>query len=226
MKKLFSLIAFLSLSFFIFTPSVFAQQSTDSAIYFRDQYEFLKEQAIRHEDRVDKEREAFYSQITIALGILTLFGIGSYSAVIWSINRTAKKVFNDHIKKNSNKLEQKAEEWAKNSFRSELGLQKRIELVAKTSQHHEIERNELKLLRARGFQNITIKKPTDNVTGYDMVVFYYNDDLDSHLTRIVRSLDEQATAVPILAYYSGRVPNQKLTEYRWHTFANSPLTAN
>jgi hypothetical protein len=224
MKKLLFLFTLFTLSFFILAPSTFAQQSTESATYLRDQYEFLKEQAVHHEQRVDRERETFYSQIAIGLGLLTLFGIGSYGAAVWSINRKAKKVFREHIQKNSTKLEQKAEEWAKNAFRSELGLQKSIVLVAKTSQHSEIEENELKLLRTRGFQNVTIKKPTDDVTGYDMVVFYYNDDLDSNLTRIVESLEKQSAAVPILAYYNGRVPNQKLTQYRWHTFANSPLT--
>jgi len=224
MKKSTLLLILATLVFFSFAPPTHAQQSTESATYLRDQYEFLKEQAIHHEERVDRERETFYSQIAIGFGLLTLFGIGSYGAAVWSINRKAKKVFSEHIQKNSTKLEQKVEEWAKNAFRNELGLQKSIVLVAKSSQHSEIEKNEMKLLRARGFQNVVIKKPTDNVTGYDIVVFYYNDDLDSNLTRIVESLEKQTSAVPILAYYNGRVPNQKLAQYRWHTFANSPLT--
>jgi hypothetical protein len=69
-----------------------------------------------------------------------------------------------------------------------------------------------------------VKKPTESVAGYDLVVFYYNDDLDGDLTKLVQEVEKQHTAVPIIAYYNGRVPNQKLTQYRWHTFANSPLT--
>lgn len=224
MKKTIPLFIFVLLGFVLFVRPTFAQQATDSGTYVRDQYEFLKEQALHHEERVDRERETFYSQIAIGLGLLTLFGIGSYGAAVWSINRKAKKVFREHIQKNSTKLEQKAEEWAKNAFRNELGLQKRIVLLAKASQHSDIEQNELKMLQARGFQHLAVKKPTDSIGGYDVVVFYYNDDLDSDLTRVVEEVEKQPVAVPIIAYYNGRVPNQKLTQYRWHTFANSPLT--
>ena len=198
-------------------------QPTES--YLKDQYEFLKNQSIRFEDRVQKEREQFYSFVSTLLAIVTAIAGGSLLGSFWAIRNKSKKVLEDYIEKNKDTLKKNAERYARDVIDSELGLNKNILVIADKDQHQALVKNELDLLKNRGFNNVDLKTPNRFSFGYDLIIFCYSPDLDKDLSKLIEKLEKEKRSIPVLAYYSeGKVNNNKFMKYKLRAFANSPLT--
>lgn len=215
----------LLLAFFAVVPShAQEQQFSTQEQYLKSQYEFLKNEAIRLEDRVDSEREAFINKVQLELAILVailgLFGLGGFL----TIKDRADKALDEYIKKNGRELQQKAEKWAREVVRSEFGLNKHIVLLVDKKQHKKVLASEAKLLELRGFDNLSIRAPREKVDDADLVVFFYKDDLDKNLSLLVKNLEAEKSGKPLVVYYKGNVPNQKVRRYPYHVYANTPLT--
>jgi len=222
-----SLIAVLVLLFaFVAVVPIHAQeqQIPTQEQYLRDQYEFLKSEAIRFEERVNRERGAFISNVQLELAvlvaILSILGVGGFL----TIKDRADKAFDKHIEKNGRELQRRAEKWSREVVKGEFGLNKHIVLLADKKRHKQILTNEEKLLQSRGFNKVSLRSPKGKVDDADLVVFCYKDDLDKTLTKLVEALEAENRGKPLIVYYKGNVSNQKVRQYQWHVYANTPLT--
>jgi len=248
-KKFIIITLFLFILFFqlsIHPPTVNAQTVSPSPAsndeYIKAQYEFLKGQTERFQDqmdsettqlyaRVDAERNAFYQQLTLGLTILGLIlggsiiaGVIGFYKSIAAIRRKAESTLEEQIQKNQAETIRQARKEVRQLFVNEFGLNRHIIVVADSSRQSTFENTEKKLLSKKGFTNISIVGPMDTIPSGDLVIFVYNDDLNSQLDTVVEQLEELQEQTPLIVYYPGRVENQKVGKYPYHSFANSPMT--
>lgn len=188
----------------------------------KEQYEFLKDEAIRFEDRVDRERTAVYW----ILGFIAVVGVGSFIGTVIEVNRKAKDLLTNYINTKGKQLENKLEKQAQEMLDQEFGLDKKIVVYASGEREKEAEEVIIPLLNDRGFSNIELAPPTRKSTsiGADIVVFFYSDTLTTQLEKLIDYIKTKNIKIPVLVYYDGRVNSDKFMNYEWRAFANSPLT--
>ncbi len=235
---------FLTLHLCSFPSPVIAQTTNDTTNenYIKSQYDFLKDQTQKFQERmdtertqlyarVDAERNAFYQQLTLGLTILGLLlggsilaGIIGFYKSIAAIRRKAESTLQEQIQKNQAETLRQARKEVRRLFVNEFGLNNHIVVAVDSSRQSEFESIEKQLLSKKGFTNISMVNPSDEIPSCDLVVFVYNDDLNSQLDKVVEQLEESQKQTPLIVYYPGRVENQKVGKYPYHSFANSPMT--
>lgn len=220
-------LAFASLSIAQETPAVTSSSDT----YIKEQYEFLKEQAISFDERVQRERESFNTMTGIVIGLIgllftatTAIGFVSYRATLKSIETKAEKKLEEKLETEMNSFNSKIESWAKETMFDSLGMSKKILFIAREQDHKDLIEKEMRLLKERGFSNVTLSTGYQDSNDLGMVVFCYNDDLDDILTATVAQVVSSQKEIPILGYYNRTIVNEALGRYDWKTYANSPLT--
>jgi len=213
--------------FFIIQNSVFAQEAlvtppvnTPTPNFYQEQYESLKQEAIRFENNSRDERQYLLALITVLFIILGFTGISS----IRSIKDQAEKIFNEHIKSTNNNLERRIEDWAGKKLYDQFGLNKRILILADKNIHEDIKNEEVAFLNKRGFSHVSVADFDSNLHSSDLIVFCYNDSRNKELTNVITKLEESQKKIPLIGYYTKRILNEKFDSYKYRGAANSPLT--
>jgi len=242
MKKIYSLLIFLYIFFLVifFSKNIIAQEVSQltpdqnnikEQLYLKDQYEFIKTQTLRAEERFNNfinnaqsEREFFYAAITLIIGIAAFLGYSSLRSFKEELKREARKTFDEHVEKNKTRLEDEIKQWTRQLVNEKMGLVKKILFIADIKDHKNLLNNEIKIIKSR-FKNVSLKKPGEGIIDqYDLVIFNYNDDMNSELNDLIDQVNNKKSSLPVIGYYNANISNEKLKRYKWHTYAQSPLT--
>lgn len=218
---------------FITPGLVNAQESATPSSTIQQEYQFLKDQAQRAEDRslrlADKAQEERDNMMGLFNSLLTIIGLlvgGSmvgFLVMLWQTKNHAQKKINETVDKVESQVTQKAQEQAKKIVETEFGFSKKILVMADKSAHKNLEKDELSVLRKRGFINIKLITPED-WEDFDLLVFSHTQEIDEDLDKVVKKLGETDNK-PLLVYSFGhQVDPNKFKSYKWHAFAQTPLT--
>lgn len=209
------------------TPTLILNSKEDT--YFKEQYELLKEVALKHEERVNTEREDLISLSKLILDIFVaggLIAIVSFIVTLYGVNRKAKKYLNDVIVEKGGDLKRDAERWAKGVVDSQFGFDKQVLVLADQGDNLAFSGMEAVLLKKRGFGNIKILPIGSEVDGANLIIFVYNDTLANKLAELIDKLVADSQDIPLLIYHTGttNVDRALTKKYPLHTFAQTPLT--
>ena len=197
------------------------------ADYLRQQYEFLKDSAVRYEDKVSREQQDMIGLVQVVLALLGgagIVGIVAFLGTIFGINKKADKALNEFITKKQAYLQTKAEGWAKDVVNAQFGFGKRIMVVANKEKWDAMKSEEIKLLNRRGFNDVVLTEPGKPDGNSDLIIFVYQDTLSGQLEKLSTSLVKNNSEVPLLVYYAGQVDRSLLKNYPYATFAQSAIT--
>jgi hypothetical protein len=217
------------------------QKSDENLLEIKREYGFLKEQTKSYREFIEKERKQHQEFLEWSLGWLVkaigiivaifvalvgIFGIKSIYDAKKKISDLVREKFNDYISNNTDEIEIKIQHIAEKVIQEKINLKKKIlMLVPETLQEAA---SEINFLWKRGFKNIEVKGTDYYSIDCELIVFYYDPEQNNNLIDLVKKLKKASTPKPLIIYYSGRVEDnelkKELRDYKWHTFANNPLT--
>lgn len=225
---------FLFILFALHTSSSLAQETTinsPSESYIKEQYEFLKDQTMRFEDRIQDEREALSTMTSLVLSIIgvlitvvTAVGFASYWGTLRAVESKAEKKLQKKLDAEMASFNTRIEDWAKDTMFDNLGMSKKILFIAREQDHEGLREKEIRLLKERGFKNIELSSSYRVIDNLGMIVFCYKDDFNETLTATVGEVIRSEKETPILGYYHTTIVNEALGHYDWKAYANSPLS--
>lgn len=243
---------FLALLVFI-SPTAFAEnekdlsdkvekleQKVDKLSAKDDSYDYLKEETKSYRQFVEKEWEMF---LYTFISFLTI-GVTGVSGVLVYFNIQSRK----DVENLQKEIKEEAEREFNNVKRSVVtNLQSRVDSLEKMIEKEvwfqnsnilALDRGQLEeILSLSPLNKNNIKyatPPLNNLSDLlakkevDIVVYEYDikNEEDSHIAGIIDKLRKHSEPIPIVIYYPkrGHLKNKDIDRYKWHLFANSPVT--